>query len=471
MKHFFPFLALSFAFVALTSCEPKDEPKPEVIPDSFPKKHLIEEFTGQGCGYCPYGMDCIRDFMANDTNFILVLHHYGYQQDHFSVAGSKIVTNTLKVEGAPSMTINRANTSYKEEGSKRSATTFHPGYLPDVDKSQFEQTTYASVNIQNTYDPSSRNLKVTVSGALCKQDFPLLNLTVMVKESGMIDTQADNYNTFKGWKEFRHANAVRAFLTEAKGDEVFVDSTRHYKAEYTLTLNDTWVPENCMVVAFLSEEFQPVVQAAQKPVVAGSKGGADILHGGITPVPVPSYYPEPSATIAPSYFSQRERDTLAVSFANAQSYPSDGIVLWIIQAYNTAYSVTVSRVACAPFVWLYLVMPYEDKPALPTGTFEINDSFLPRTIVAGYRDDEHIEVGGSEFYFIDMAYLRQGYLKPYAEWLITSGSMTINNDGWLLDGTTLNGSEIHLFGAPFNQPTGAAPFRKMKKCILSDTLN
>ena len=62
MKHFFPFLALSFAFVTLTSCEPKDEPKPEVIPDSFPKKHLIEEFTGQGCGYCPYGMDCIHDF-------------------------------------------------------------------------------------------------------------------------------------------------------------------------------------------------------------------------------------------------------------------------------------------------------------------------------------------------------------------------------------------------------------------------
>ena len=47
MKHFFPFLALSLAFVALTSCKPKDEP----IPDSFPKTHLIEEFTGQSCGY------------------------------------------------------------------------------------------------------------------------------------------------------------------------------------------------------------------------------------------------------------------------------------------------------------------------------------------------------------------------------------------------------------------------------------
>ena len=33
--------------------EPQSEPTKEVIPSAFPKKHLIEEFTGQGCGYCP----------------------------------------------------------------------------------------------------------------------------------------------------------------------------------------------------------------------------------------------------------------------------------------------------------------------------------------------------------------------------------------------------------------------------------
>ena len=474
MKHFFPLFALSFAFLALTACDSKDEPKPqpvpepEIIPDSFPKKHLIEEFTGQTCGYCPYGMDCIHDFMTNDTNFILVLHHYGYSQDHFTIAGSKTITNALKVNGAPTMTINRAKTSYMEEGIKRSATTFHPGYLTSVDKSQFEQTTYASVNIQNTYNPSSRELKVTVSGALCKQDYPLLNLTVMVKESGMIDTQADYYYSFEGWKEFRHANAVRAILTNAKGDELLVDSTRHYKAEYTLTLENAWVPENCMVVAFLSEEFQPVVQAAQKPVVAGSKGGADIRHGGITPVPVPDYYPEPSATASPQDFSAKEREILAVSYAYSDSYPSEGLVLWTIQAFNTSYSVAVAQTPCIPFVQLYLVMPYEDNPALPTGTFQINASEEPNTVIAGTRDDEEAQIYGSQFYFTDKSYFAQGYLNPQAQWLIHSGSMTINKDGWTIDGTTFNGSEIHLSGAPLTIPQGAAPVRRMNKCILSD---
>ena len=471
MKHFFPFLALRFAFVTLTSCEPKDEPKPEVIPDSFPKKHLIEEFTGQGCGYCPYGMDCIHDFMANDTNFILVLHHYGYSQDHFTITGSKTITNALKVSGAPTMTINRAKTSYLEEGIKRSATTFHPGYLTDVDKAQFEKTSYASVNIQNTYDPSSRELKIKVSGALCRQDYPSLNLTVMVKESGMIDSQADYYYSFEGWKEFRHTNAVRAILTNAKGDELLVDSTRHYKEEYTLTLKDAWVPENCMVVAFLSEEFQPVVQAAQKPVVEGTKGGADIPHGGITPVPVPDYYPEPDATSSPQDFSKRERDTLAVSYAYSESYPSDGLVFWTIQAYNTSYSVAVGRTPCIPLVQLYLVMPYEDKPALPTGTFQINASEEPNTVIAGIRDDEEAQIYGSQFYFTDKSYFAQGYLNPKAQWLINSGSMIINKEGWTIDGTTFNGSEIHLSGAPLTIPQSAAPVRRMNKCILSGELD
>lgn len=82
----FRFLIIALAMGAFFACEPQPEPQPvEQIPASFPRKHLIEEFTGQGCGYCPYGMDCIHAFLENDTNYIVILHHYGYQADHFSV--------------------------------------------------------------------------------------------------------------------------------------------------------------------------------------------------------------------------------------------------------------------------------------------------------------------------------------------------------------------------------------------------
>lgn len=108
-----------------------------------------------------------------------------------------------------------------------------------------------------------------------------LHLTVLVKESGMIDYQQDYYETKNGWKEFCHTNAVRAFLTDPKGDEMDVRE-RRYKEKYTIELDESWVPENCMVVAFITEGFQPVVQVEQAPVIAGTSGGADIEHGGIT---------------------------------------------------------------------------------------------------------------------------------------------------------------------------------------------
>ena len=157
--------------LAFTACEPKNTPVDpkdptdttvlpvDTTPLSFPKKHLIEEFTGQDCGYCPYGMNCVHDFMGNDTNWVLILHHYGYQADHFSVSGSKKITSALSVSGAPSVTIDRKKT--KTSGTN--SIVFHPGYLPETDKSQFETETFASVNI-----PSSHSLSISSSAFWAK---------------------------------------------------------------------------------------------------------------------------------------------------------------------------------------------------------------------------------------------------------------------------------------------------------------
>ena len=81
-------LVLCLAFTACEKDDPKQDPTPQVtpadttpvvpvdtIPASFPKKHLIEEFTGQTCGYCPMGMDYIHKFVVKTrlTSFYLPL--------------------------------------------------------------------------------------------------------------------------------------------------------------------------------------------------------------------------------------------------------------------------------------------------------------------------------------------------------------------------------------------------------------
>lgn len=457
----FAILALGSWLLVLPSCEPKPEPEPEVIPESFPRKHLIEEFTGQSCGYCPYGMDCVHDFMANDTNYILVLHHYGFAADHFSVAGSKTITSALKVSGAPNITIDRAKT----KSSNGTNVVFHPGYLPTVSKNQFETTTYASVNIRNAYDPATRELRVFVSGVLCKEDYPDLKLTVLVKESGMIDYQADNFATYEGWQEFRHANAVRAFLSDnPKGDPITIRADRHYEEQFVIDLKSTWNAENCMVVAFLSEEFQPVVQAAQKPVVEGTKGGADILHGGVTAVPVADYYPEPNATSGPADYSNNKSETFTTSYAYYEQFPDYGVTMWTIQTWNKESIVTVNKTQCIPFANLIVLAPYNATPTLPTGVFPVNATAQAGTVIAGYRDDAKVTIDGSMLYFTGLNYFNQGYLDPQAQWLIADGEMTITDQGWTLSGHARNGATINLEGSALvNQGSANAPSRLRRK--------
>lgn len=418
--------------------EPVLPPRPE----SFPKKHLIEEFTGQDCGYCPYGMDCVHDFIGNDTNWIVVLHHYGYQKDHFSVSGSQNITSKLGVNGAPTIAVNRATT--KSEAGR--VICFHPGYLPTTGKQQFSATTYVSLNISNTYDEASRTLQVHLSGMTCNDDHPALMLTVMLKESGMVDYQQDYYGTYEGWKEFRHTNAVRAFLSAPLGDSVHVDNTYQWSADYELQLDSKWVPENCAVVALVSEAFKPVVQAEQRPVVRGTRGGADIQHGGITAVPVADYYPEPGTDISPMTYSGREADTLTVANAYYTPVSSLGVNYWQIQAYNSAKTVKVNRTSCVPFADFYLFTSLDVK-TIPVGTYELNNSMQPGTAYAGYRDDENVVIEGSSFYYISKTYFQQGYLVPQAQWLIVDGTLTVTESGWSIDGHAMNGTDIHLFGS------------------------
>ena len=44
------------------------------VPASFPRKFLLEQFTAQSCGNCPYGMLCIAEAMAQIPDNISGAH-------------------------------------------------------------------------------------------------------------------------------------------------------------------------------------------------------------------------------------------------------------------------------------------------------------------------------------------------------------------------------------------------------------
>ena len=77
----------------------------EVAPATFSQKVVLEEFTGEWCGYCPYGAQIMQDIVtAHPNDVVAVALHSG---DPFALSYESILGNKLGVPGYPSAGINR----------------------------------------------------------------------------------------------------------------------------------------------------------------------------------------------------------------------------------------------------------------------------------------------------------------------------------------------------------------------------
>lgn len=408
----------------------------ETIPTSFPKKHLIEHFTGEACVYCPSGMAAIEEMVGTNTNFIWVSHHAGYKSDEYTITESNTLVSKFNVEGAPAMMLNRKaqNWSFNYNGKKYSENSqvFSPGGITDL-TCPLENTTYASVVINHTFDAATGELSVTASGLVADTNVGELLLTVLVKENNLIGAQADAYNTWEGWSEFRHNKVVRTFLTAATGNKVSV-SNQQFSATFNAKLTNIADANNCVIVAYITPTTnEPVINAEQTPLIKGTTGGEEYKFEGIKMVEVSDSYPEEGAPKSP------------ITFDEAYSGKLQSGLMAIELLSKT--SVKISGYTCYPLVYLYLF-----TSQLAPGEYPINSTGQSGTVYAGYRDDEAIDFGGSMFCNAEASYLNQGYISPLQIWLLTSGKLVISEEGSItVEATTLNGS---IFKGIYNASTG-----------------
>ena len=119
MKKTFLSLLAATAFL-FTACEPKNEPQggieiPTLDPatENYERTLMLEQFTGQGCGYCPTGASIIKEGLAGiEDRVIWTAHHAGYKPDDFTISNSENLLTTFGVNGAPAMMLNRETTTF-----------------------------------------------------------------------------------------------------------------------------------------------------------------------------------------------------------------------------------------------------------------------------------------------------------------------------------------------------------------------
>lgn len=421
--YFFLLAALTLSFAA---CQPgggSDDPdKP--VGGKYPRKHLIEHFTGEECGYCPDGMASIEEFLASTKkDYIWVSHHYGYGTDEYSIPANSTIGKKLGIQGAPSVVFDR--TKRRVNGSN--SYNFHPGWL--VEKGAVplndSDSAIANVVIESSYDAASRELKLTVKGNVLDDAIESLRLSVLIKESGTVGAQLDFYETWEGWSEFRHVKTVRAMLTAAMGDAVEVSKGK-YSADFTYSVPAKWVAENCMIVAYIAEDattVQPIINAEQTPLVEGTKGGEDLKAEGIKAVPVTETYPEDGAPM--------QNITFTLADVNTDDFAQYGYDVVSLLAQESTFQ--YGGYTCFPYLQLFV---FSNTKAL-SGTYTISDNYDAGVVAAGYRDDEQFEIGGSRLLYVTN---QGGQLYIMGQWLLRSGELVVDHGNYSITATTLNGS-------------------------------
>ena len=229
---------------------------------------LMEEFTGVRCQSCPAGSAAIEDLLAKHSDrLVAVSFHAGefsapYPENNhdFQTTEGDAIHNLLGAPfGFPSAVINRKLFPGKfnlqiGQGDWAGAISDELAIPPMV-----------LIETNSNFDSSSRNLNVEVNldilENISNED---VRLSIMIKESGMIDRQ----KTPTGFDDnYVHKHVFRGMLTSATGTVISDPLTAGNRIvkNFNYTLPDEWNEEKCDLITFVSfgGDVTEVLQANQ----------------------------------------------------------------------------------------------------------------------------------------------------------------------------------------------------------------
>jgi hypothetical protein len=230
---------------------------------------LLEEITGKGCTNCPKGSREIDNLLTQfPNNLVVVSIHAGFfanpqqfpvgQYDLRTEEGEFLIDYLTQPVGYPSGVVNRTRVGNSMQlGLNQWASAI---------TNQIQDEPAVEISISKTFNPTTRELQVTVSGIGKEPVTGDIRLSIMLTESGIVDAQ-DDQEAGGIVQDYVHKHVLRDMLTPAAGATIAssITSGQVFTQSYTGTLPANWVEGNMEIIAFVSavngSNF-PVLQAA-----------------------------------------------------------------------------------------------------------------------------------------------------------------------------------------------------------------
>ncbi|MDE6812014.1 MAG: Omp28 family outer membrane lipoprotein [Muribaculaceae bacterium] len=228
------------------------------------RKVLIQEFTGQGCINCPQGAALVHSLQSQFPGAIIAVNMHPENTQYTRPLGKLHLTS-------PEATVYYG---YYRPGSLPSACI--DGSQPisnvslwtDAVLNAMSLESAADLDITTEYDKTSRELKVTYFSKFNKIFESPLNINIWLMENNIVGPQYSGSNIIL---DYVHNHVLRTSLTGDWGMNVadsFIPEDE-FTATFTITLDESWVAENCEVIAFLQNPSSKIVeQSAEASVIS-----------------------------------------------------------------------------------------------------------------------------------------------------------------------------------------------------------
>jgi len=232
------------------------------------RKVLIEEFTGVQCVNCPDGSAEIQNLIAlHGENLIAVSIHSGYfstpnpenKYDFRTADGDAIATLLGEPQSFPSAVIDRK--LFAGENERQLSKQSWAGYI----QKELAEAPKFNISMESDFDEASRNLNVKVTVVPLENVNEELNLSVLLTEDDIVDTQL----TLAGKiPDYKHKHVFRRVLTNEVGGVSLGNSFvkgQNVTKDFSVTIPSEWKEDDCHVVSFVHKvgEDLDVLQAEQ----------------------------------------------------------------------------------------------------------------------------------------------------------------------------------------------------------------
>ena len=237
--------------------------------------HLVEQFTSTYCTYCPLGnsMLSILTSMRDDIAWVGIHGNMQSGNDPMTIAQGDTINAYQGCDSYPSGSFNRA-TGWESNDAVVTGLGYYEQYHQQIAQgiSDFfdylaQTPSFATVNINSTYDADTREAVITINGELVPGFDQLLGadskLTVYITEDGVVARQL-NQGTWVS--NYVHNGVLRKALNSALGNNLNRNGDT-YENVYTITIPTTWNADNLNVVAFIS-----------RPLANGASGNYTDLY-------------------------------------------------------------------------------------------------------------------------------------------------------------------------------------------------